>query len=87
MKKKFKFQIENGHIYEGSFVEIVINNHIAEIEEADINPAILLVIEAHGGQEIAEKPKRKSKKTKSLTEKEAIQKTANLLEKVNEVSK
>ena len=51
MKKKFKFQRENGHLFEGNF-EIAIKDHIAEIEESDIDTAVSLVIEANGGEEI-----------------------------------
>jgi hypothetical protein len=56
---KYKFQIENGSIYDGNF-EIIIKDYIAEID----NPteAMKIVIEAHGGQlEVEEKPKKKRK--------------------------
>ena len=64
MKKKFKFQMENGHIYEGAY-EIAIRDHIAEIDENEITTAVKHLIEAHGGYEIKVKvklsPKRKTK--------------------------
>jgi hypothetical protein len=63
---KYKFQMENGHIFEGSF-EIAINDHIAEIEEDNINTAVLLAIEAHGGQEITEEEKPKKKRRKHMS--------------------
>lgn len=55
MKKKFKFQIKNGYIGEGSF-GAEIRNYIAEIDEADLTIPIKHMIEARGGQEIAERP-------------------------------
>ena len=70
--KKFKFQMKSGHIYDGPF-EITITNNIAEIEESDINTATLLVIKAHGGQEVKEekpKPKAKPEKVRKLTNEE-----------------
>jgi hypothetical protein len=57
---KYQFQIENGYIAEGS-VDIIIKNYTAEIEEDDLTPATKLLIEAHGGQLIEEKPKGKRK--------------------------
>lgn len=89
MKKKFKFQMENGHIYDGPF-EIDVRDGIAEIEESDITPAVLLVIDAHGGQEIIEeKPKRKKSNKEKLSEDSALnlaQSTLDLLEKGNRMA-
>lgn len=81
MKKKFRFQIENGYIYEGSF-EIIVRNHIAEIEESDINRAILFVIEANGGQEMIDESARKVSKGGGWGEKKAAKETVDILEKV-----
>jgi len=92
MKRKYKFQIENGHIFDGSF-EITIDNYIAEIEETDITSAVLLVIEAHGGQEITKRPKpittgKTKRKTKPVkwSDEEAVEKVADFMEKVKEKS-
>jgi hypothetical protein len=52
---KYKFQIKNGYIADGP-VDIIITDHIAEIE--NITPAIQLLIDAHGGQLVEEKKKR-----------------------------
>jgi hypothetical protein len=56
----YEFQIENGNLSEGSF-DIFIANHIAKIVKHKITPATKLLIEAHGGQLIEEKPKGKRK--------------------------
>ncbi len=84
MMKKFKFQMQNGHIYDGTF-EIAIKDNVAEIEESDIDPAVLLVIEAHGGKEVTEeKPKRKKSNKEKLPEDSALnlaQSTLDLLKK------
>lgn len=59
---KYKFQIQNGNIGEGNTM-IFIKAGIAEIE--DITPSVALLIDAHGGQLVEEKPKRKSTKKKA----------------------
>jgi hypothetical protein len=68
---KYQFQIENGYIAEGS-VDIAIKNYIAEIEEDDLAPAIKLLIEAHGGQLIEEKSKKKRKVKPAKLQQEGV---------------
>lgn len=83
---KYKFQRENGYLFEGN-LEIAIRNHVAEIEEKDITPAMQLVINANGGQEIvAEKPTKRERKVNPIewTEEKATNEVTDLLKKVKE---
>lgn len=57
---KYKFQFETGVIYNGS-LELKVKDFVAEIE-GKVTPALALVIEAHGGQLVKEKPRAKSKR-------------------------
>lgn len=95
MKKQYKFQMENGSIYDGNY-EIIIRDYIAEID--DITPAIKLVIEAHGGllveekvehvSQLVESQKLKKRKVKPVKwqKKEAAREVTELLEKVKEMN-
>lgn len=81
--KKYKFQIENGHIYDGN-TEIAIVDHVAEIKE-EITPALQLVIDAHGGQEMQEakpKKKRKVKPVKWSDEEGKLRATSEFIDEV-----
>ncbi len=78
---RYKFQIENGSIYDGS-LEIVIKDYVAEIE--NITPATQLVINAHGGQLMTEKKSKSKKPSKSKDE--TLEKTKELLSKIKEVA-
>lgn len=73
---KYQFQIENGYLAEGS-TEIVIKDYITEIEEKDLTPAIKLLIEAHGGQLVDEKSKKKRKVKPVKWSKEEVAKETN----------
>jgi hypothetical protein len=80
---KYKFQIKDGYIADGS-IDIVITNHIAKIE--DITPAIQLLIDAHGGQLVKEKPKKKKAKPVKWTGEEAAKEVTDLLEKTKRMN-
>lgn len=85
MTKKFRFEMENGHLYEGS-LEIVVRNGVAEIEESDINPDVLLLIKVNGGQEvIGKKPKPKRSGKKESTE-SLVRSTLDVLEKAKNMA-
>ncbi len=84
MRKQFKFQRKNGNIAEGS-IEIAIKNHIAEIEEKDVTPAVKLLIEANGGAEVKEsksKKKRKVNPVKWPKEENKLRPTSEFIDEV-----
>lgn len=60
---KYKFQIQNGNISEGSNT-LFIKDGVAEIETEDLTPALELLIKAHGGQLVKEESEPKQKSTK-----------------------
>lgn len=85
---KYKFQFQTGHIYDGS-IEFEVKNFIAVID-GEISRSLAMVIEAHGGQLIPEKPKAK-RKTKPVkwdheTNPPVLGKTRELLDQMNEVT-